>query len=263
MLAPGIHLVHKPVGPSSHAVVEGLRAGRGKLCHGGTLDPFAEGLLLVLAGEATHLFAYLHGVPKVYVAEIGWGTETDTGDAGGAPVATGNAAGLRLPDLTPWIGHHAQVPPATSAKRVDGERAYTRAHRGEDVVLPAVDVYLHAARWLAPDRLELTCAGGFYVRSFVRDLGRAAGVPAHVRRLHRRAIGPWEDPGPGRTTRIQGAALLPWCPSVRRPGGPIEAAPWPLPPGFPAPPVRLLRDGRLHALADADLRVLKELPRGL
>lgn len=272
--APGITLLHKPVGPSSKAVLDAVR-GRVTLSHGGALDPFAEGLLLALAGDATRLFPYLHAIPKVYEAEVVWGRETDTGDPLGNTVAEGPAQALTpaaaAAALGSFVGWHEQVPPATSNKRVDGERAWVRAHRGETVVLPPSRVYLHAAAWLehalpVRSRLRLTVAGGFYVRSFVRDLGRTLGVPAHLAALRRTAIGPWACPEPDAPLqRIQGEGLLPWCP-VRRlsaeerrsalagsplPCGTLRPAAWPLPPGFPAPPVRLVHEGRLVGLAAA------------
>ncbi len=277
-MAPGIHLVHKPIGPTSSAVLETVRGDSPlKMCHAGALDPFAEGLLLVLAGEATRLFNWLHGVPKVYVAEVVWGVETDTGDPGGAVVAEGDARGLTVPALdaalAAMVGWREQVPPATSNKRVDGERAYLRAHRGEEVVLPASRVYVHAARWLrhsldAPEprsTAEFIVAGGTYVRSLARDLGRAMGARAHLAALRRTRIGPWDDPGPDhKPPRIQGERLLPWAPSRRLteserravrleapvPRGSLEPASWPLPVGFPPPPVRLVHGGRLIGLAD-------------
>ena len=270
----GIHLLHKPVGPTSRAAMETLRPPGSSLplCHGGALDPFAEGLLLVLVGEATRLFPYLHDIPKVYEATIAWGTETDNGDLGGRVVSTGDAAqidaGSLAPALQRFVGWQDQVPPTTSNKRVSGERAYEKAHRGDIFTLPASRVYLHQARWLEhrlpeESRLELTVAGGYYVRALVRDLGRSQGIPAHLRRLDRRSIGPWEDPGPGELPPLRGESLLPWCPARRlstdersrlRRAGPIARgsmteAEWPLPEGFPVPPVRLLYQGRLVGLA--------------
>ena len=228
VLTPGIYLAHKPVGETSFSVVrafmEELQAARpGKrvpVCHGGTLDPFAEGLLLLLVGQATRLMDLHHAIPKRYVAEVRWGTETDNGDLLGRVVHQGDASHL-TPEaldaaLAPFRGWHEQVPPATSAKKVDGEPAYKKAHRGEEVVLPPSRVYLHEARWLSHElprssRLELMCRGGFYVRSLARDLGRALGCGAHLSRLHRTAIGPWEDPGPGKRGELHGRELLPWC----------------------------------------------------
>src|SRR5579883_3133635 len=175
-LRAGLYLIHKPPGATSFSLVrtwmEQLRAEKRslKLCHGGTLDPFAEGLLVILAGPATHLFELLHDAPKRYIAEVAWGVETDNGDPTGRPVFSGDASALKPhaldAALTPFLGWSQQVPPATSAKKVDGEPAYRKAHRGEPVELPPSAVYLHEARWLehasGKSRLELVCRGGFY-----------------------------------------------------------------------------------------------------
>src|SRR5256714_7108567 len=91
-MSPGIHLVHKPVGPSSFSVLRGLMQPGVKMCHGGTLDPFASGLLLVLVGQATKLFDHLHDVPKVYEAIVRWGVETDNGDPHGRVISEGDAS---------------------------------------------------------------------------------------------------------------------------------------------------------------------------
>lgn len=281
MLKPGIYLAHKPVGDTSFSLVraamEELQAARpGKrtpVCHGGTLDPFAEGLLLLLVGQATRLMDLIHPVPKRYVAEVVWGTETDNGDLLGRVVHQGDASRLTPAALDAALagfrGWHEQIPPATSAKKVNGEPAYRKAHRGEQVVLPPSRVYLHEARWLAHElprssRLELTCRGGFYVRALARDVGRVLGCGAHLSRLHRTAIGPWEDPGPGRRVELHGRQLLPWCASRElsdaevgelrreRPIARVQLLDpeWRLPPGFPEPdaPVRGFHQGRLVML---------------
>lgn len=294
----GLCLVHKPVGPSSFGIVrefthEAREAGLKKhpVGHGGTLDPFAEGLLLILAGQATRLMELMHPLPKTYVAEIAWGAETDTGDHLGVVVREGDATALDPAGLdaaiTPFLGWRDQVPPATSAKKIGGEAAYRKAHRGEQVVLPPSRVYLHSAAWIRhqpPDRswLELTCRGGFYVRSLARDLGRALGCGAHLTRLRRTAIGPWEDPGPGLREHLSGPALLPWCParclteeeSTRLSHGRaieigrIDAPLWDLPEGFPDPsaPVRALHADRLVALLkehEGELRTFANLRGGI
>lgn len=256
MAAPGIWSVHKPVGPTSHDLVRAWQTPGVKLCHGGTLDPFASGLLLMLVGPVTRLFPLLHELPKVYETTVTWGSETDNGDLHGQIVRTGDTSALdpsRLDDaLRPFLGWTDQIPPTTSAKKVDGEPAWRRVHRGEEVVLPPSRVWLHQAQWLDHDlphtsRLRLVCRGGYYVRSLVRDLGRAVGVPAHVSALRRTAIGPWHDTAT--PTCASGPALLPWCPTVdltpdeqarvkagldlaARPGHPPA---WSLPAGFPLP----------------------------
>ena len=274
---PGLLLVHKPRGATSSSLVRALQAqalAEGSalpICHGGALDPFAEGLVLLLAGPAARLMNDLHPIPKQYEAEVVWGAETDTGDLLGRVVEHG-AAQISPAALTEdlldralpaFLGWRDQVPPATSNKRVGGERAYARAHRGEAVVLAPVPVYLHAARFVSHDlprssRLWLSCRGGFYVRALARDLGRALGCPAHLGALERTAIGPWGDPGAGAQTWVRGAGLLPWLPSrqlseeeairaeLRRPlpRGAIAAPAWPLPTGFAGPDAQVPRGAR-------------------
>lgn len=285
-------LVHKPIGVSSFALVEDFRARHAgpfslKVMHGGVLDPFADGLVVLLVGAATKLFERLHEVPKTYVATVAWGAETDTLDGGGAVVARGEAGAL-TPEaldaaLTTFLGWQAQVPPATSNKRVDGERAYVRAHRGEAVTLPPSRVFLHTARWRShalphTSELELTCGGGFYVRSLARDLGRAVGARAHLSALHRARIGPYDCPSAEPVERT-GHDVLPWLASrtltdaelgALRQGArtalrTLEPAAWALPPGFPPPPprVRAFHQGRLVALLDDTGAVDTLLPGGI
>ncbi|MBI4913655.1 MAG: tRNA pseudouridine(55) synthase TruB [Acidobacteria bacterium] len=279
-MQPGLHLVHKPVGITSFQVVRAAvgaarAAGEKKptVGHGGTLDPFAHGLLLLLEGQATRLMECLHPIPKGYVAEVAWGLETDTGDPQGQAVFRGPAETLEVPRmeaaLAAFLGWHDQVPPATSAKKIEGEAAYRKAHRGEEVLLPPSRVFLHRARWIehrlpATSLLELSCRGGFYVRSLARDLGRALGCGAHLAGLHRTRIGPWEDPGPEGNVWVRGRGLLPWCTSREleeaealdlAQGRPIplgETRPpdGPLPEDFPDPaaPILAFQGDRLLAL---------------
>jgi tRNA pseudouridine55 synthase len=271
MLTPGIHLVHKPIGPTSFSIVQNFlnnqtpNPGRrkDKICHGGTLDPFANGLLLILVEPATRLFDYLHAIPKTYIATVKWGTETDNGDPHGKITFTGDASNLtpeKLDEaLAQFIGWHDQIPHATSAKRIDGERAYLKSHRGEEVVMPPSRVYLHEARWLSHDlpntsQLKMTVRGGYYVRALARDLGRLLTCGAHLTQLHRTQIGPWPDPGPERIVSLHGREILPWAQTKiltdmqigdLRKGQPVpvgELGPpdWSIPEGFPDPeaPIR-------------------------
>ncbi|WP_434384650.1 tRNA pseudouridine(55) synthase TruB [Melittangium boletus] len=291
-MKPGIYLDHKPVGVTSftrvHALMReveaaGLTRKQLPVCHGGTLDPFAEGLLLMLAGPATQLMDWLHAAPKTYEAEVVWGVETDTGDGLGQAVHTGDTTHLTAPALEaalqPFLGWTDQVPPATSAKKLGGEPAYKKAHRGETVVLPPSRVYLHEARWLAHDlprtsRLRLVCRGGYYVRALARELGRALGCGAHLSRLHRTSIGPWADPGPtGERVGVHGPAVLPWCPTRAIAGdevnhlkhgrgiprGDVRPATWSPPEGYPDPagPVLAVQRGRLVALLDDATETLR------
>ncbi len=298
MVEAGIHLVHKVVGQSSFDVIRGFKrrafeAGQKKLAlgHGGTLDPFADGLLLVLAGQATRLMELLHPLPKTYVAEVAWGVETDTCDLQGLPlgdpVLPEFAPAALDAALAPFLGWTEQVPPATSAKKIDGEAAYKKAHRGEVVLMKPCRVFLLSARWLSHDlprrsTLELTCRGGFYVRSLARDLGRALGYGAHLAALRRTAIGPWGDPGEGQERLVAGTELLPWCPSRLLtdqeaehlghgraiPAGDPLSATWAMPDGFPDPgaPLRALHGDRLVALlkpTEEGLRTFANLRGGL
>jgi len=265
-LEPGIHLLHKPAGPSSFAALRAVAPPRLRCCHGGTLDPFASGLLLILVQPATQLFDLLHDIPKVYDVTIGWGVETGNGDPTGAVVSHAKCDHLtpeRIDQrMQPHIGWHDQIPPATSAKRIDGERAYVRAHRGEQITLPPTSVYLHCAEWLDHDlprtsRVRLTVRGGFYVRSLIRDLGRELESAAHVAALGRVSIGPYFDPGPG---QIIAAEPLPWLPmrqltenevhGLKAGGsieiGSIEPVTWSAPPSFPPcrPNIRGVHNGR-------------------
>lgn len=270
-------LAHKSVGATSVSLVDALRAehagdSRLRVSHGGALDPFAEGLVVLLVGAANRLFERLHDAPKVYRATLRWGAETDTGDGGGVITFEG-ATGELTPEaleaaLVPFLGWTQQVPPSTSNKRVDGERAYVRAHRGEVFELPASRVYAQSLRWLAHDlprqsELELVVRGGYYVRSIARDLGRALGAGAHLTGLVRTAIGPYRDPGPGTRTQLRGSDVLPWLPTIQlddaawgavRRGGELpdtrrRPPRWPLPKGFPVPPsLRVEHLGRLVAL---------------
>jgi tRNA pseudouridine55 synthase len=190
--------------------------------------------------------------------------------------------------LAEHVGWRDQVPPLTSAQRVDGEYAYRKAHRGEAFTLPPRRVFLHEARWLSHDparatsRLFLRCGRGYYVRSLARDLGRALGCRAHLHALQRSAIGPWSDPGLGQEVPVTGEELFPWIAArvlhddeARRvaQGQPIAAGvimppTWSVPAGFPeqAGPVRALFRGRLVALlrhADGMLAAYANLRGGL
>jgi tRNA pseudouridine55 synthase len=227
-ISPGIYLIHKKAGETSFSVVQHFRAEIARtrpslrVCHGGALDPFAEGLLLVLVGPATKLMEHLHVAAKTYEATIEWGSETDNGDPTGRVVARGDPSALNPAQVEqaskPFVGWLDQIPPATSNKRVAGERAYQKAHRGETVDLPPSRVYLNSITWIghelpARSRVRLVTGGGFYVRALARDLGRSLSCRAHVSQLQRRGIGPWVDPLPGERLLVRGMALLPWCAS--------------------------------------------------
>lgn len=202
--ADGLLLVDKPAGVSSHDVVGAARRALGekRIGHGGTLDPFATGLLVLLVGRATRLLPHLPGEPKIYDATIRFGAETDTEDLHGtvvreAPLPSRDAVLAGIPS---FIGSIEQVPPAYSAKRVEGQRAYKLARAGAEPKLKPVRIRVHRWEVLALEdgagavseaRVRITCGGGTYVRSLARDLARAAGSAAHLVALRRLASGPF------------------------------------------------------------------------
>jgi tRNA pseudouridine55 synthase len=196
----GILLVDKPVGVTSHDVVNVARraVGTRRIGHAGTLDPFATGLLVLLIGHATRLLPYIDGEPKVYDATIAFGTETDTDDATGAVVRTAEyPAPERVREaLGALTGTIDQVPPAYSAKQVRGRRAYTAARQGAPLALAPARVTVHdwRIRDLRADHLQasIVCGGGTYIRALARDLGRLCGSAAHLAELRRTRSGGFE-----------------------------------------------------------------------
>jgi tRNA pseudouridine55 synthase len=195
----GLLLVDKPAGMTSHDVVLAARRafGESRIGHAGTLDPFATGLLVLLLGRATRLLPYLDGIPKEYEASIVLGCETDTDDLHGtvvktAPPPSDAAIAEAIGRLT---GPLEQIPPAYSAKRVAGRRAYDAARAGVTLELaPAsVEVFVWRNVSRAGDVLRATieCGAGTYVRALARDLGRLAGSAAHLGALRRTRSGPF------------------------------------------------------------------------
>ncbi len=207
-------LVDKAGGLSSHDVVAQVRRrlATKQVGHAGTLDPMATGLLVILVGEATRLSAYLTAEDKRYATTILLGAATDSLDADGAETARAPLPEALRREIEAWPesptlaaaieverARSEQVPPAISAIHVDGERAYERARRGEEVTIAprAVQIKslsLTAAR-VAGDtgflQLELAVTKGYYVRSLARDLGHSLGLPAHLTALRRLASGPF------------------------------------------------------------------------
>lgn len=174
--------------------------GSRQVGHTGTLDPFATGLLVVLVGRATRLARFVEGQAKTYRATVRLGVRTDTDDATGEPVGGSGGAGGWPDEATVaaavqrMIGPQAQVPPAFSAKHVDGVRSHRLARAGAAVALPpvAVEVFEAAVLGYAPPDLDLRVrvSAGTYVRALGRDLGEGLGTGAHLTTLRREAIGP-------------------------------------------------------------------------
>ncbi|MFV0285471.1 MAG: tRNA pseudouridine(55) synthase TruB, partial [Demequina sp.] len=204
--APGLVLVDKPAGWTSHDVVGRMRrlAGTRKVGHAGTLDPMATGLLVLGIGKATKLLTYVVGHDKVYEATIRLGQSTVTDDAEGDVTASADASGVTAAQVAEAIaaltGDIQQVPSAVSAIKIDGQRAYKRVRDGEDVEIPARPVTGHEFAVLAVRRegslldldVRVDVSSGTYVRALARDLGAALGVGGHLTALRRTSVGDLE-----------------------------------------------------------------------
>lgn len=271
---PGVLLVDKPDGPTSHDVValarRALRTRR--IGHTGTLDPFATGLLMLCAGRATRLASLFHLLPKRYSATVLLGVETDTDDRTGTPGPVSESwrhlgpedAERALAELT---GELAQRPPAFSAKKVAGRRAHRIARSGGDPELAPSTVRVHRLRlerWEPPRaRFDAWVSTGTYVRALARDLGRILGCGAHLEGLRREAIGPFSvgEALPARALEgddprasdawLDPAQALAWLPRrlleadearvvAHGAGLPVGDLLGPLRPGFPEGPVPTL-----------------------
>jgi tRNA pseudouridine55 synthase len=195
----------KPAGLGSTSAVSRVRRAFGaqKAGHAGTLDPLAEGVLPIALGEATKTVPVLMDAAKVYRFTLAWGSSTTTLDAEGEVTARSEVrpepqavAGA----LAGFVGEIWQVPPAFSAIKIGGERAYDLARAGERVNLEARRVVIHDARLIGvpnPDHavIEIRCGKGTYVRALARDLAAALGAQAHVSHLRRLRVGPFGEAG--------------------------------------------------------------------
>lgn len=248
----GVLLVDKPKGPTSHAVVERIRRalGAAKAGHAGTLDPAATGLLVVCADDAVKVQHWLADGDKGYEATVAFGTATDTEDAEGQVVERGDPLGLEADPLEAalrgFVGEIDQLPPMYSAVRVGGRRLHQAARAGEQVERSARRVAVHALtlRSLSPAgedglreaRIEVHCGKGTYVRTLAADLGRALGVPAHLRALRRTMAGHF---------KVDRAIPLDEAERLAEANGPeaLRAGMLPLAEALPFPPVAVQPEG--------------------
>ena len=197
-------ILDKPEGMTSTQAVGKVRRllEAQKAGHAGTLDPLATGILPIALGEATKTVPHIMDAAKTYRFAVRWGQERNTDDAEGEVVATSD----RLPDrqqiealLPQFTGRIRQRPPAFSAIKLEGERAYDLARAGEKVDIPEREVEIHDLRLLAdepgapPDlsRFEVECGKGTYVRALARDMGRALGCYGYISALRRTRVGPF------------------------------------------------------------------------
>lgn len=196
----GLILLDKPTKMTSHDCVVEIR----KLCpkwmkvgHGGTLDPFSTGLLMVLVGKGTRLAPFFQGMDKVYEGIFKFGTATDTFDVDGNIVEEGPLPDFNKIDLAKiansFIGTQEQIPPSFCAKHIGKRRAYDLARNGEKVVLEPVKITIYDffLEYIAEDKMRflLKCSSGTYVRAIARDLGIKLNSPCHCLALVRKSVG--------------------------------------------------------------------------
>lgn len=259
----GVLVVDKPEGLTSHDVVAVARRALGetRIGHTGTLDPLATGVLPLACGRATRLVRFLTASDKDYDATIRFGLTTDSYDITGTETSRSGLQPARdavVAALATLTGDYLQMPPAFSAKRVGGRRAYALARDDRPVELTAVPVTVSRVELLAfsgdSARVALTCSAGFYVRSFAHELGTRLGTGACLDALRR--------------TRSGDFGLEPAVTIEELQRGPEDAAEWMVPlerllPAFPA--VRVTDEGRMrvgHGRVLEEGHLATELPAG-
>ena len=277
----GVLNVDKSAGETSFAVVRRLRrlTGAHRVGHAGTLDPLATGVLPILFESSTRLAEFALQLSKTYVADIHFGFTTQTDDAEGERVAGGDASHLTaeavVAALDGFRGRILQTPPAFSAVKVDGKRAYAMARRGEEPRPEPREVVVHEVNVLGFEpgaepvaRVEIRCGSGTYLRAIARDLGERLGVGGYLGRLVRTAYGPLElrdavrledlpDADAVRARLLPAEVILPLMERVRlsveqeamvRQGRPVRVLPEPAPGAVRAHDM----EGRLVALGHTD-----------
>ena len=202
----GFLVLDKPAGISSARALNMLKSRFGpgvKLGHAGTLDPFATGVLVVLIGVATRQCERVMGLAKGYEATMCLGATTPTLDPASPPVPCAKWDGTPPTQdkienvLQQFVGELSQVPPAFSAVKLGGHRAYDLARRGRRIELAPRRVNVHRLTLIEYEwphvRIVLECGRGFYVRSLARDVGEVLGTGAYLRALRRTFVGPFDQ----------------------------------------------------------------------
>jgi tRNA pseudouridine55 synthase len=194
--------VNKSHGLSTYDVIRRFRkvVRIRKVGHSGTLDPLATGLVLLLTGNATKLSSYMMDLPKTYIADIELGSSTDTNDAEGKVVETGDWSGITeeaIRSVLPsFLGRREQIPPMFSALKHKGVPLYTLARRGEQVERRPREVETYAMNLLCCElpvfRIETVCSKGMYMRVLAEEIGAKLGVPAYLKNLVRTKIGQFD-----------------------------------------------------------------------
>jgi tRNA pseudouridine55 synthase len=241
LFTDGVIVIDKPAGPTSHDVVAVMRRATRpstmKVGHTGTLDPLASGVLPLVIGKATRLAQFLSSAEKEYEADVELGVTTTTLDRGGAVVTRERSRAVA--ELTPRMiedavaefrGTYLQQPPAFSAKKIDGDRAYDLARRNAPVELRPIEVTataLEVIDWRGTTlRLRLVCSAGYYVRSLADAIGERLGTGGHLAGLVRTRSGDFilaeavgldvldRSPHEAAARVIPLAALLPSLPAI-------------------------------------------------
>ncbi|MCP4653149.1 MAG: tRNA pseudouridine(55) synthase TruB [Candidatus Omnitrophica bacterium] len=217
----GILLVDKPSGMTSHDVVDVVRRrlDMQKVGHAGTLDPLAEGLLVMLVGKATKLFSKFVNFDKEYIGVLKLGEVTSTGDSQGEVLTCADYSDIDMEKLKKaflqFEGETDQIPPMVSALRIKGKRLYSLARKGitverkprrikispleiQEVNFPFVQFYAH-------------CSKGTYIRKLAEDIGEVLGCGAHIVKIMRLSIGPFKLEDAIKMDNISEASLRPYC----------------------------------------------------
>lgn len=206
-MADGLLVVYKPIGLSSHDVIDKIRrVYRLKCGHAGTLDPMAQGVLLVFTGRALKLISFItpEHLDKTYLMKVTLGATTDSYDATGQITSeyaqpVDFSSERLLGEMRNFVGSYEQIPPAFSAIKVGGRRAYAMARAGEEVILSGRKVHVTSIRlvqdYVAAEKrnivLRVHCSRGTYVRSIAHDLGQKLGCGGYLSYLLRERVGKW------------------------------------------------------------------------
>ncbi len=211
----GILNVNKDAGRTSFDVVSLVRRGTGvrRVGHAGTLDPAATGVLLVCLGQAVRISEYIMDLPKTYRAVIELGRSTDTYDAEGSTTQRAESGDVSREavraTLERFVGEIQQIPPAFSAVKIQGQRSYRLARKGQNVELKPRRVRIYRIELLRFEpplvEIEVECGKGTYIRSLAHDLGGALGCGAHLASLIRTRIGPFDIESATRIPALENA----------------------------------------------------------
>lgn len=194
--------VHKPVGPSSFAMVQAVRKVLNvkKAGHIGTLDPLAEGVLPICLDRATRIIQFMIGLPKVYQGTLTLGSVTDTQDQSGKVLATADPSAVTEAKvreaLSAFVGEQGQIPPMFSAKKKNGVPLYKMARNGVTISRDPVTIHIYSLEFLGMKGNEVTfrthCSSGTYIRTLCHDLGQKLGCGAHMSQLIRERVGSFD-----------------------------------------------------------------------